>query len=321
MPLKEVLMISRKSDNPWPDLAALDLRPTIDALHLWSQMVGKVRLMLTPWINHSWQATFYLSGRGFATGPIYSEARAFEMEFDLLNNLLRIDTAEGDARCVKLEAQSVAAFYEATMAALAELRLAVDIHRMPCEIPDAVAFNEDHAPRPYDPDAARAYWRAMLQVQRVFLLFRSRFVGKCSPIHLFWGSFDLVVTRFSGRDAPPHPGGMPHVPNAVAREAYSREVSSAGFWAGIDRPAFYSYAYPAPDGFGVAKVEPESAMFDTRLGEFLLPYDAVRSSADPDTALLAFLQSTYEAAANLAHWERSRLERAQGKLGQCPEDA
>jgi hypothetical protein len=314
-------MISRTSNNPWPDLAALDLRPTTDALHLWSQVVGKVRLMLTPWINHSWQATFYLSARGFTTGPIFGDGRAFEMEFDLLSDLLRIDTAEGEARRVKLEVQSVAAFYEATMAALAELGLAVDIHRMPCEIPDAVAFNEDHAPRAYDPDAARAYWRAMLQVQRVFLLFRSRFVGKCSPIHLFWGSFDLAVTRFSGRDAPPHPGGMPHVPDAVAREAYSREVSSAGFWPGIDHPTFYSYAYPVPDGFDLARVGPEAAMFDTQLGEFLLPYDAVRSSADPDTALLVFLQSAYEAAANLAHWERSRLERAQGQFGRLPEDA
>jgi hypothetical protein len=318
---KEVLMMSRTSNNAWPDLAALDLRPTIDALHLWSQIVGKVRLMLTPWINHSWQATFYLSGRGFTTGPIYRDGRAFEMEFDLLNDVLRIDTAEGDARRVKLELQSVAAFYEATMAALTELGLAVDIRRMPCEIPDAIAFNEDHAPRVYDAEAARAYWRAMLQVQRVFLLFRSRFIGKCSPIHLFWGSFDLAVTRFSGRDAPPHPGGMPHVPNAVAREAYSREVSSAGFWPGIDHPAFYSYAYPVPDGFSLAKVEPEAAMFDTQPGEFLLPYDAVRSGADPDAALLAFLQSTYEAAADLAHWERSRLERAQGRLGQLPDDA
>jgi hypothetical protein len=320
-PLKEVPMISRTSNNPWPDLAAFNLRPTIDALHLWSQIVGKVRLMLTPWINHSWQATFYLSGRGFTTGPIYRDGRAFEIEFDLLNDLLRIETAEGDARRVKLEVQSVAAFFEATMAALAELGLAVDIRQMPCEIPDAVPFNDDHTPRAYDPDAARAYWRAMLQVQRVFLLFRSRFIGKCSPIHLFWGSFDLAVTRFSGRDAPPHPGGMPHVPNAVAREAYSREVSSAGFWPGIDHPAFYSYAYPAPEGFGIAKVAPGAAMFDTQLGEFLMPYDAVRSSADPDAALLAFLQSTYEAAADLARWERSRLERAQGKLGQCPEDA
>jgi hypothetical protein len=313
--------MSRTSNNPWPDLAAFDLRPTTDALHLWSQIVGKVRLMLTPWINHSWQAPFYLSGRGFTSGPIYRDGCAFEMEFDLLSDLLRIDTAEGESRCVKMEVQSVAAFYEATMAALAQLGLAVDIHRMPCEIPDAVAFNEDHAPRAYDPDAARAYWRAMLQAQRVLLLFRSRFVGKCSPIHLFWGSFDLAVTRFSGRDAPPHPGGMPHVPNAVAREAYSREVSSAGFWAGIDQPAFYSYAYPAPNGFGTAKVEPGAATFNTQLGEFLLPYDAVRSSADPDAALLAFLQSTYEAAANLAHWERSRLERAQGQFGRLPEDA
>ncbi len=314
-------MMSRTSNDPWPDLAILDLRPTTDALHLWSQVVGKVRLMLTPWINHSWQAAFYLSGRGFTTGPIYAQdGRAFEMEFDLLSDLLRINTAEGEARRVKLEVQSVAAFYEATMVALAELGVAVEIHPMPCEIPDAVAFPEDHAPRAYDPETARAYWRAMLQVQRVFLLFRSRFVGKCSPIHLFWGSFDLAVTRFSGRDAPPHPGGMPHVPDAVAREAYCWEVSSAGFWPGIDHPAFYSYAYPVPDGFNLAKVAPEAAMFDTQLGEFLLPYDAVRSRADPDAALLAFLQSSYEAAANLAHWERSRLERAQGQLGRVPEN-
>jgi hypothetical protein len=313
-------MMSRTSSNPWPDLEVADLRPTTDALHLWSQVVGKVRLMLTPWINHSWQATFYLSGRGFTTGPIYADGHAFEMEFDLLSDLLRIDTATGETRRVELQAQSVAAFYEATMASLAGLGVSVDVHPMPCEIPNAVAFTEDRAPRAYAPGAARAYWRAMLQAQRVFLLFRSRFVGKCSPVHLFWGSFDLAVTRFSGRDAPPHPGGMPHVPNAVAREAYSREVSSAGFWPGIDHPAFYSYAYPAPDGFNAASVEPGAAIFDTQLGEFLLPYDAVRSSADPDAALLAFLQSTYEAAANLAHWERSRLERAQGMLGRLPED-
>jgi Family of unknown function (DUF5996) len=316
-----MLTMSGTSNNPWPDLAVFDLRPTTDALHLWSQIVGKVRLMLTPWINHSWQATFYLTARGFSTGPLYANGRAFEMEFDLLGDVLRIDTAEGAAKRVELKLQSVAAFYEATMRALVELGVAVDIHQMPCEIPNAIVFTEDHALRPYDPDAARAYWRAMLQVQRVFLLFRSRFIGKCSPIQLFWGSFDLAVTRFSGRDAPPHPGGMPHVPDAVAREAYSREVSSAGFWPGVDHPAFYSYAYPAPDGFNLAKVGPQTAMFDAQLGEFLLPYDAVRSSADPDAALLAFLQSTYEAAANLANWERSRLERAQGMFGRLPETA
>jgi hypothetical protein len=307
--------------NQWPDLAAFDLRPTTDALHLWSQVVGKVRLMLTPWINHSWQATFYLSARGFTTGLLYASGQAFEAEFDLLNDLVRIETAEGETRRVGLGIQSVSAFHEATMAALSELGLAVDIHRMPCEIPGAIAFTEDHAPRAYDPDAARAYWRAMLQAQRVFLLFRSRFVGKCSPIHLFWGSFDLAVTRFSGRDAPPHPGGMAHVPNAVAREAYSREVSSAGFWPGIDQPAFYSYAFPVPDGFSAARIQPAAAAFDTQLGEFLLPYDAVRRSTDPDAALLDFLQSTYEAAADLAHWERPRLERAQGMLGRAPEGA
>src|SRR6202012_3798625 len=312
--------MSGTSNHPWPDLAILDLRPTTDALHLWSQVVGKERLMLTPWINHSWHAAFYLSGRGFTTGPIYAQdGRAFEMEFDLLDDLLRINTADGEARRVKLEVQSVAAFYEATMVALTELGVAVEIRPMPCEIPDAVAFPEDHAPRAYDPDTARAYWRAMLQVQRVFLLFRSRFSGKCSPIHLFWGSFDLAVTRFSGRDAPPHPGGMPHVPDAVAREAYCREVSSAGFWPGIDGPAFYSYAYPAPDGFNLAKVEPAAATFDTQLGEFLLPYEAVRASADPDAALLAFLQSTYEAAANLAAWNREELERPTGPLGKPPD--
>lgn len=314
-------MMSRTSSTPWPDLSVFDLRPTTDALHLWSQVVGKVRLMLTPWLNHSWQATFYLSGRGFTTGPIHADGRAFEMEFDLLADVLRIETAEGETRRVKLEPQSVAAFYEATMATLSELGIAVEIRPMPCEIPDAVAFKADHARRAYDTSVARAYWRAMLQVQRVFLLFRSCFIGKCSPIHLFWGSFDLAVTRFSGRDAPPHPGGMPHVPNAVAREAYCREVSSAGFWPGIDRPAFYSYAYPAPDGFNLARVEPDAALFDPQLGEFLLPYDAVRSSADPDAALLAFLQSTYEAAANLAHWDRARLERAQGKPGRAPDGA
>jgi hypothetical protein len=314
-------MMSGTSYSEWPDLSRLILRPTTDALHLWSQIVGKVRLMLTPWINHSWQATFYLSGRGFTTGPIYAAQLPFEVEFDLLSGVLRIDTANGEARQVELGVQSVAAFYEATMAALTELGLVVDIHRMPCEIRGAIAFTEDHTLRAYDPEVARAYWRAMLQMQRVLLLFRSRFVGKCSPIHLFWGSFDLAVTRFSGRDAPAHPGGMPHVPNAVAREAYSREVSSAGFWPGIDGPTFYSYAYPVPDEFNLAKVQPEAATFNTQLGEFLLPYDAVQKSADPDAALLAFLQSTYEAAADLAHWDRPRLERALGKFGRVHEGA
>jgi hypothetical protein len=308
--------------HAWPDLASLDLLPTTDALHLWSQVVGKVRLMLTPWINHSWHATLYLSARGLTTGLIHFGARAFEMEFDLLEDVLRIDVTDGQTRRVQLEPQSVAAFYGATMHMLAELELAVDIRPMPCEIPGAIAFTDDHALRRYDGETARVYWRAMLQAHRVMEMFRSRFIGKCSPIHLFWGSFDLAVTRFSGRDAPPHPGGMPHVPDAVAREAYSREVSSAGFWPGGGLgPSFYSYAYPTPPDFSVAKVEPAAARFDTQLGEFILSYEAVRASADPDSDLLRFLQTTYEAAADLAHWERTRLERPQGFYGRPPDGA
>jgi hypothetical protein len=315
-------MISQPVRHAWPDLANLDLLPTTDALHLWSQAVGKVRLMLTPWINHSWHATFYLSARGLTTGPIHAGARAFEMEFDLFDDVLRIDVTDGQTRRVRLEPQSVAAFYSAMLHALAQLELTVDILPMPCEIPGAIAFTDDHASRPYDGDTARAYWRAMLQAHRVMQMFRSRFIGKSSPIHLFWGSFDLAVTRFSGREAPPHTGGMPHVPNAVAREAYSREVSSAGFWPGGDRgPSFYSYAYPMPADFSVAKVEPAAAHFDAQLGEFILSYEAVQASAHPDTDLLRFLQTTYEAAADLAHWERTRLERPQGFYGRPPDGA
>jgi hypothetical protein len=315
-------MTSQRINHAWPDLASLDLPPTIDALHLWSQVVGKVRLMLTPWINHSWHATVYLSARGLTTGLIHSGARAFQMEFDLLEDVLRIDVTDGRTRRVQLEPQSVAAFYAATMHTLAELELEVDIHQMPCEIPGAIAFTDDHALRRYDSNTARAYWRAMLQAHRVMQMFRSRFIGKCSPIHLFWGSFDLAVTRFSGRDAPAHSGGMPHVPDAVAREAYSREVSSAGFWPGGGLgPSFYSYAYPMPTDFSVAKVEPAAARFDSQLGEFILSYEAVRASVDPDSDLLRFLQTTYDAAADLAHWDRTRLERPQGFYGRPPDGA
>jgi hypothetical protein len=313
-------MTSQSLRHAWPNLARLDLLPTTDALHLWSQVVGKVRLMLTPWINHSWHVTLYLSARGFTTGLLHTGTRAFEMQFDLLEGVLRIDVTDGQTRRVLLGAQSVATFYAATMRALEELELAVEIDPMPCEIPGAIAFTDDHALRPYDSETARAYWRAMLQVHRVMQLFRSRFVGKCSPIHLFWGSFDLAVTRFSGRDAPPHPGGAPHMPNAVAREAYSQEVSSAGFWPGGGRgSSFYSYAYPMPPGFSAAKVEPAAAQFDAQLGEYILSYEAVQASADPEGDLLRFLQTTYEAAADLAHWERARLERPQGFFGRPPD--
>ena len=305
----------------WPDLSMLDLEPTLGALHLWSQVVGKVRLAMTPWENHGWQVPLYVSAHGLATGLVPAGERAFAIEFDLVGDGLTISVTDGQERRLALQAQSVAAVHAAIMEALGQLGLRVRINSMPSEIVDAVRFDDDTAVRAYDGTVARAYWRALVQVQRVFQLFRTRFVGKCSPIHLFWGSFDLAVTRFSGRPAPRHPGGAPHMPDAVAREAYSQEVSSAGFWRGggaVAEPSFYSYAYPAPSGFAAARVEPAAARFDPQLGEFLLPYEAVRSSEDPDAALLSFLQSTYEAAADLAHWSRETLEGPTGPLGRPP---
>ncbi|WP_240320790.1 DUF5996 family protein [Sphingomonas crusticola] len=305
----------------WPDLSSLDLAPTIEALHLWSQVVGKVRLRMTPWENHAWHVPLYLSARGLTTGLIPADGRSFTIEFDFIASRLELRASDGAHADVALRAQSVRDFHEATMAALAEIGIAVRIDRMPSEIPDAVPFHKDTRPRAYDPDVAATYWRALVEIGRVFQIFRTRFVGKCSPIHLFWGAFDLAVTRFSGRAAPPHPGGAPNMPDAVAREAYCREVSSAGFWPGLEiaaGPSFYSYAYPAPAGFAQAPVRPSAATFDAALGEFLLPYAAVIASGDPDAALLEFLESTYEAAANLAGWDRAHLERSSGPLGHPP---
>ena len=305
----------------WPDLAMLDLEPTLEALHLWSQVVGKIRLTMTPWENHGWHVPLYVSARGLATGLVPAGERAFAIEFDLVRDGLTIGVTDGQERRLALQAQSVTTFHAAIMEALGQLGLRVRINSMPSEIVDAVRFEDDTVVRAYDGAVARAYWRALVQVQRVLQLFRTRFVGKCSPIHLFWGSFDLAVTRFSGRPAPCHPGGAPHMPDAVAREAYSQEVSSAGFWRGggpVAGPSFYSYAYPAPTGFAAAPVQPAAARFDPQLGEFLLPYEAVRASEDPDATLLDFLQSTYDAAADLAHWSRGTLEGPTGLLGRPP---
>jgi hypothetical protein len=307
--------------SDWPELSGPTLQPTTAALHLWCQVVGKVRLMLTPWINHSWHVPLYVSARGLTTGLIPAGARAFEMEFQLLEDALVLRDTDGREQRVALEPQSVATFFANITRALEALKIDVSLDSMPCELPDAVPFESDTAMRAYDGDMARTYWRALVQIHRVFQLFRTRFVGKCSPIHLFWGSFDLAVTRFSGRPAPRHPGGVPYLPDAVARDAYNQEVSSAGFWPGGDEgPSFYSYAYPAPVGFDAARLRPPQARFDTALGEFLLPYAAIRASADPDTALLDFLQTSYEAAANLAHWDREFLEGPTGPVG-CPPGA
>jgi hypothetical protein len=298
--------------DAWPPLAFADWGDTCATLHLWSQVVGKVRLVRSPWVNHSWHVPLYVTPRGLTTSSIPHGTRVFSLAFDFVDHRLVMETSDGGVRTLPLRPQTVADFYAAVMAALAALDVPVRIHTMPNEIPDAIPFEQDRVHAAYDPAAATRFWRALVQVARVFTVFRARFIGKCSPVHFFWGSFDLAVTRFSGRPAPPHPGGVPNMPDWVAREAYSHEVSSAGFWpgnAGVPEPIFYSYAYPEPAGFRDVAVQPAAARFDTGLGEFVLPYDAVRTSADPDATLLAFLQRTYEAAADRAAWDRAALER------------
>lgn len=304
--------------QPWPELPYAALHPTAETLQRWTQIVGKVRLARTPWLNHAWHSTLYVSARGLTTSLIPDRRTSLELEFDLRAHVLIVRSSEGAERRVPLAPGSIAAFYADVMEALVALDAPTEIVAAPNELPDATPFAEDRALRPYDPDVATDFWRALLQINRVFHRFRTRYLGKCSPVHFFWGAADLAVTRFSGRRAPLHPGGIPHLPDAVTREAYSHEVSSAGFWPGDTAevgPCFYAYAYPAPEGFSRARVEPEAARFDERLGEFLLPYEAVRTAADPDEALLAFLQSAYEAAADAAGWDREALECAEGRIG------
>jgi len=308
----------RSTSEDWPAQSYKDWEPTCTTLHLWTQIVGKARLALTPWINHSWHATFYLTARGLTTSTIAYGPRTFQVDFDFIADALRVATSDGGVATLALTPASIADFHARFRAALAELGLHIAMHDRPNEMPDAVPFAEDRAPRPYDADAVRRFWRALLHVERVLVRFRSGFLGKVSPVHLFWGSLDLAVTRFSGRRAPRHPGGAPHVPDAVNVEAYSHEVSSAGFWpggSGADDAAFYSYAYPEPEGFRTAAVRPSGALYDGKLGLFMLPYTAVSSAPDPDATLLEFLQSTYEAAANLAGWNRAELDCPFGEPG------
>ncbi|MBV8800696.1 MAG: hypothetical protein JO208_12915 [Alphaproteobacteria bacterium] len=300
----------------WPELPYAKWKDTCATLQLWTQIVGKVQLALTPWLNHSWHVTLRVSARGLATPLIHAPAADFQMAFDFVDHVLALRCADGRSRVVKLRPISVADFYGEAMDALAALGIAVGIDGMPSEIPDAIPFREDRVHASYDAEYANRFWRVLLRIHEVLTHFRTGFLGKSSPVHFFWGSFDLAVTRFSGRPAPLHPGGVPHLPDAVVQEAYSHEVSSAGFWPGggpIDYAAFYSYAYPAPAGFADAPVRPGEAFFSKDLGEFLLPYDAVRTASDPDGTLLAFLQSTYTAAADLAQWDRARLECSLGR--------
>ena len=302
--------------SQWTSLSYETIRPTAETLHLWTQVVGKIRLAQTPWLNHGWHVTLRVSARGLITPLIPHGDHALTLEFDFVAHELVVRVTDGGERRIDLASGSVAAFYIQVLDALTALGVPVAIDRTPNELADPTPFPEDTAMRVYDPAVARELWRALVQIDRVFHRFRTRFLGKCSPVHMFWGSFDLAVTRFSGRRAPPHPGGIPHLPDAVTREAYSHEVSSAGFWpggGGVDEPCFYAYAYPTPAGFADAAVSPAAARFEPALGEFVLPYEAIRTADDPDEALLAFLQSTYAAAADLAGWDRAALECGEGQ--------
>jgi hypothetical protein len=302
----------------WPDLAYPVWRDTAATLQLWTQIVGKLRLRLTPWLNHGWQVPLYVTARGLGTGPIPLGSEILDIEFDFIAHRLAARTSQGEERMLALAPQTVAAFYERLWDLLAGMGIAVAIDQMPNEVPNPIPFSQDRTHATYDAAAAHRFWRALVQADRVLKLFRTGFLGKASPVHFFWGSFDLAVTRFSGRSAPPHPGGVPGLPDTVAREAYSHEVSSAGFWPGSDafpQAAFYSYAYPEPAGFRDTPA-PAGARFESAVGEFILPYDAVRTAADPDALLLEFLSTTYAAAADAGGWDRAALECPLGVPGQ-----
>ena len=292
--------------SAWPVLDYAAWRETGATLHRWTQVVGKVRLALTPWLNHGWHVPLYVGARGLGTSAIHVGGEVLEIEFDFVDHRLVLRTSNGPERGFALMPMSVADFHHRVLAELAAARIEVAIHPAPNEVEDPIPFAEDTVHAAYERAAAHACWRALVQVDRVLRLFRTSFLGKASPVHFFWGSFDLAVTRFSGRAAPPHPGGIPHLPDAVTREAYSHEVSSAGFWPGSDafpQAAFYSYAYPSPPGFAEARVEPGDARWSKEMGEWLLPYESVRAAADPDAAALRFLESTYRTAADLARWD------------------
>jgi hypothetical protein len=300
-----------KSDSTaWPELPYAAWSDTAATLHLWTQIVGKVRLALTPWVNHGWQVPLYVTARGLGTSPMPWGAELLELEFDFIGQRLVARTSAGAERSLALEPQTVADFYARAMQLLRAVGVTVSINELPCELPRAVRFSADRLHAAYDPDATYRFWRALLQIDRVLKLFRSGFLGKASPVHFFWGSFDLAVTRFSGRTAPLHPGGVPGLADAVTREAYSHEVSSAGFWPGSEafpQAAFYSYAYPEPPGFREQPVT-SGGYYDAKLGEFILPYAQVRAAADPEVALLDFLVSSYAAAAARGNWDRAGLE-------------
>jgi hypothetical protein len=299
--------------NGWPHLPLTAWSDTCETLHRWTQIVGKVRLALTPLVNHWWNVTLYLTSRGLTTSSIPYGGRSFDIVFDFIDHRLSIEASNGSVETYALRPMPVRDFYFEIMSRLRRLGIDVRIWTVPSEIENAVPFEQDQAHAQYDPVYAQRFWRALLQADRVMQAFRARFIGKVSPVHFFWGSFDLAVTRFSGRAAPPLTRTTPNVALWVMQEAYSHEVSSCGFWpgnGGYGRAAFYVYAYPEPPGHGDARLRTAEAFYDRDLGQFILPYDAVCESRDPDALLLGFLQETYETAADMAHWDRKALERA-----------
>lgn len=304
--------------DTWPNIPYAQWRETCGALHLYAQIVGKYRLARTPWINHSWHATFYVNGRGLTTGPVPEAGRTVEVQFDLVAHQVEGRSSDGRSAAFALEPMSVALFHARFLALLEGVGATAKLNGRPSEVADGVPFKEDHEPRPYDAEAVARYFQALSLIAPVLDRFRTGFIGKSSPVHLFWGSFDLNVARFSGRPAPPHPGGVPGLPDEVMREAESHENFSAGFWpggglAGIEYPAFYAYAYPASEGLDQARVQPAQAFYAEDLGEFLLPYDAVRQADDPAQTLLDFLDSTYSPAADLGKWDRDALDCVPGE--------
>ncbi len=304
-------MITVRSTNAWPELPLAEWKDTCDTLHRWTQIIGKIKLALTPQVNHWWNCTLHVTPHGLTTYAMYYNNRLLEIEFDFISHLMLFETADNPTKRIALRPCSVAEFYQEVMATLRSLGISVAIWTTPVEIPERTPFERDNKHKSYDPEYVQRFWRILAQTNRVFSEFRSRFIGKVSPVHFFWGSFDFAVTRFSGRPAPTHPGA-PYVARYVMIEAYSHEVSSCGFWPGggaVNEPAFYAYSYPEPQGFKQYPIQPKEAFCQMQMGEFLLPYDVVRTADSPDDVLMAFLQSSYEAAATCGKWNRNALER------------
>jgi hypothetical protein len=304
----------RRGQGTWPSLQLSEWKDSLDTVHRWVQMVGKTRLALAPPLNHCWNVTLYLTARGLTTSPMPYGVRSFEVEFDFIDHNLLIRTNEGMTRALALVPRTVADFYREYTGMLDALGFRIRLRPVPSELEDTLRFDEDRRHATYDPDYVSRCWKILSRTNRVLQQFRGGFIGKCSPVHFFWGAFDLACTRFSGRRAPTHPGGVPNLPDRVVREAYSHECISAGWWPGggpLAEPAFYAYSYPEPKGFPDAAVQPEAAYYHPELREFILPYEAVRLAPNPERALLQFFQTTYEAGATLGNWDRESLERPQ----------